>query len=49
MDEKKIEEVMDLVDSLWNATATQCTPRFQLNCREAIEKKIRELLGEQHG
>lgn len=49
MDEKKIEEVMALVDALWDAAATQCTPSFQMKRRAEIEQTLRQLLGEQHG
>lgn len=49
MDEKKIEEVMALVDALWDAAATRCTPSFQLKRRAEIEQSLRKLLGEQHG
>lgn len=49
MDEKKIEEVMALVDVLWDAAATQCTPSFQMKRRAEIEQALRKLLGEQHG
>lgn len=47
MDEKKIEEVMKLVDALWDAAATQCTPSFQMKRRAEIEQALCKLLGEQ--
>lgn len=44
MDEKKIEEVMALVDALWDAAAKQCTPSFQMKRRAEIEQTLRELV-----
>lgn len=48
MDEKKIEEMMELVDDLRDY-ASLGMYEDELSTRDAIEDKIRQLLGEQHG
>lgn len=54
MDEKKIEEVMTLVDKYGNAVEDHARGSkggavAENQAYDAIEQKLRQLLGEQHG
>lgn len=44
--EEKIKEVMELVDKLWDFSASRCAPSLQAKQRDAIESKLRELIQE---
>ena len=48
MDEKKIEEVMQIADSYAHRERMQ-DAESSAQCRVWLEEKLRQLLGEQHG